>query len=93
MFDCESMMKFFNENQNVMNDVQNTLFDVVNIITCCCHAIKSKKNLYHDKNIKKYIDNYRNYATTFRLISKNYSTTNLKIAYIMQYLIENSKNL
>ena len=89
----ESMMKTFEKNQNVMNDVQNIAHDIDEQIAYRCRALKSKKKFfYHDKNIKKHINYRRNCATTFRLISENYSTNDFKIAYVMQYLIENSKN-
>ena len=89
----ESMMRTFEENQNVINDVQNIAHDIDEQIAYRRRAVKSKKiSLYHDKNIKEHIDYRRNCATTFRLISENYSTNNFKIAYAMQYLIENSKN-
>ena len=89
----ELMMKIFEKNQNVMNDIQNIAHDIDEQIAYQRRAIKSKKFFfYHDKNIKKHIDYRRNCATTFRLISENYSTNDFKIAYVMQYLIENSKN-
>ena len=89
----ESMIKTSEKNQNVINDVQNIAHNIDKQIAYRRRAVKSKKILfYHDKNIKKHIDYRRNCATTFRLISKNYLTNNFKIAYAMQYLIENSKN-
>ena len=89
----ESMMKTSEKNQNVMNDVQNIAHNIDEQIAYRRRAVKSKKiSLYHDKNIKKHIDYCRNCATTFRLTSENYSTNDFKIAYVMQYLIENSKN-
>ena len=89
----ESMMKTSEKNQNIMNDVQNIAHDIDEQIAYRRCVIKSKKiSLYYDKNIKKHIDYRRNCATTFRLISEKYLTNDFKIAYIMQYFIENSKN-
>ena len=89
----ESMIKTSEKNKNVMNNWKNIAHNINEQIACRRRALKSKKILfYHDKNIKKHVDYRRNCATTFRLISKNYSMNDFKIAYAMQYLIENSKN-
>ena len=89
----ELMMRTSEENQNVINDVQNIAHDINEQIAYRRRAVRSKKiPLYHDKNIKKHIDYRRNCATTFRLTPEDYPTNDFKIAYAMQYLIENSKN-
>ena len=55
--------------------------------------IKFKKiSLYHEKITKKHIDYKQNCFTTFRLTSKDYSSNFYKIVYVMQYLIDMSKN-
>lgn len=78
-------------NVDVINDAMNT--EIYQNVAYRRRSIKSKEiPLYHRKNTKKHIDYKQNCFITFRLISEDYLTKNLKIVYTMQCLIENCKN-
>ena len=84
--------KFVNKfDDDVESDNASILIDAS--LTFCCCIIRFKKiSLYHEKITKKHIDYKRNCFTTFRLTSKDYSSNLFKIIYVMQYLINTSKN-
>ncbi len=63
-----------------------------NVTTSRKRKIKFDKiSLYYNKLIKKHRNHVRNSTTIFRLIFDDFSTKNLKIVYVMQFLTKKIK--